>query len=90
MSAQPETALRASEKKRKGKGIVCWHCDKKGHMKTKCRSWLNDTDEGRKYAKEHPDSESKAKTGPLPTPGAKGNLSIEKAQVASESTGDIC
>ncbi len=61
-------------------------------MKVKCHSWLKDTDKGYKYAKEHPDSElkPKAKTSPLPTPGAKGNLSPERAQVASESTGDIC
>ncbi len=61
-------------------------------MKVKCHSWLKDTDEGRKYAKEYLNLElkPKAKTGLLPTPGAKGNLSPERAQVISESTGDIC
>ena len=51
---------------------------------------MKDTEEGRKYALEHPESQ-KAKTGPLPTPGAKGNLSpVEKAQVADELTGEAC
>jgi hypothetical protein len=56
-------------------------------MKVNCFGWLRDTEEGRKYAAEHP----KARTGPLPTPGAKGNLSPkEKAQVADEFTGEAC
>jgi 5'-3' exoribonuclease 2 len=64
-----------------------WHCDRKGHIKVNCFGWLRDTEEGRKYAAEHP----KARTGPLPTPGAKGNLSPkEKAQVADEFTGEAC
>ena len=96
MNAPLETALRTNdkgeEKKNKGKwkgNIQCWHCERKGHVKVKCHSWLKDTDEGRKYAEEHPDFK-KSKTGPLPTLGAKGNMSPEGARVASESTGDIC
>jgi hypothetical protein len=48
-------------------------------VKVKCHSWLKDTDEGYKYAEEYPDSELKlkVKTSLLPTPGAKGNLSLE-------------
>ena len=66
--------------------MKCQHYEKKGHVKVKCLSWLKDTDEGRKYATEHPQQE-KAKTGPLLTLGAKGNLSpTEKAQVADERT----
>ena len=60
-----------------------------GHVKVKCYSWLKDTDEGRQYATEHPEP-TKAKTGPLLTPGAKGNLSPERAQVATDSTGEAC
>jgi hypothetical protein len=75
-----ETALRTTDRKPKGNSkLECWHCGKKGHVKVKCQSWLKDTDEGRKHAAEHSNS-TKAKTGPLPTPGAKGNLSPEKAQ----------
>jgi hypothetical protein len=56
-------------------------------MKVNCFGWLRDTEEGRKYAAKHP----KARTGPLPTLGAKGNLSPkEKAQVADEFTGEAC
>jgi hypothetical protein len=84
-----EAALRTTDRNPKGKGkgkskLECWHCGKQGHVKVKCQSWLKDTDEGRKYAAEHPDS-TKAKTGPLPTPGAKGNLSPERAQAAADS-----
>ena len=94
MNVQKEAALQAADKKGgKGKGKEerkCWYCEKKGHVKVKCSSWLKDTDEGRKYATEHPQQE-KAKTGPLPTPGAKGNLSpTEKAQVADEHTDEAC
>jgi hypothetical protein len=44
-------------------------------MKVKCSSWLKDTDDGRKYVAKYP---QKAKTRPLLTPGAKGNLSLVK------------
>ena len=92
MAVRPEAALQAADKKgNKGKGkegLKCWHCEKQGHVKVKCSSWLKDTDDGRKYAAEHP---QKTKTGPLPTPGAKGNLSpVEKAQVADENTDEAC
>lgn len=89
-----ETAFQTSEKKQKysGKGrpqIQCWYCDKKGHVKVKCQEWLKDTDEGRQYAIKHPESRN-AKTGPLPTPGSKGNLSSERAQLAMEFAGETC
>jgi hypothetical protein len=59
-------------------------------VKVQCFSWLRDTDEGRKYTAEHPQAR-KANTGPLPTPGAKGNLSpVEKAQVAGELKDEAC
>lgn len=89
MNVQPESALWVDDKKATGKGkgkMKCWHCNKTGHVKVKCYKWLKDTDEGRKYAKDHPDS----KTGPLPTPGAKGNLSPERVQVVRESAGEVC
>ena len=92
MAVKPEAALQTFDKKTKGKGkdkMKCWHCDKMGHVKVKCYSWLKDTDEGRKYATEHPEP-TKAKTGLLPTPGAKGNLSPERAQVATDSTNKVC
>ena len=92
MAVKPEAALQTFDKKIKGKGkdkMKCWHCDKMGHVKVKCYSWLKDTDEGRQYATEHPEP-TKAKTGPLLTPGAKGNLSLERAQVATDSTGEAC
>jgi hypothetical protein len=94
MTTQLEAALQATDKlKDKGKGKdrrKYWYCEKKGHVKVKCFSWLRDTDEGRKYAAEHPESE-KAKTGPLPTLGAKGNLSpTKKVQVTDEFTGEAC
>ena len=53
IAVSQETALRAVDKKGKG-GLLYWHCDKKGHVKVKCASWLKDTDEGRKYAAKHP------------------------------------
>lgn len=99
MAVRPEAALQASDKKDKGKGkgkgkIECRYCGRKGHVKAKCYSWLRDTDEGRKYAAEHLESGKSPKTGPLPTPGAKGNLSPspEKAQVAvtDEYIGEAC
>jgi hypothetical protein len=92
ISVRPEAALQATDRsdKQRPRGKddrKCWHCDRKGHMKVNCFGWLRDTEEGRKYAAEHP----KARTGPLPTPGAKGNLSPkEKAQVADEFTGEAC
>lgn len=94
MATVPEAALRTSEKKHKGKEkgkgqVQCWHCEKKGHVRTKCQSWLTETDEGRKYSKDHPES-ARAKTGPLPTPGAKNSTPTEKAQAVSESTVDVC
>jgi hypothetical protein len=48
-------------------------------VKVKCHSWLKDMDKGHKYAKEYLNLElkPKVKTSPLPTPGAKGNLSPE-------------
>jgi len=53
-----EVALRAVDKKlSKGKGRderKCWHCEKQGHVKVSCQSWLKDTDEGRKFAAEYP------------------------------------
>ena len=55
--------------------MECWYCREKGHIKVKYYSWLKDTDEGRKYVVEHPESGKSSKTGLLPTPGAKGNLS---------------
>ena len=76
----PKVALQAIDKKGKG-DRKCWHCNKKGHVKVKCYSWLKDTEEGREYAAKHP----LARTGPLPTPGTKGNLSPrEKVQVVDE------
>ena len=98
MNKPPETALRTSDKKKKeskkkeakGKNkLQCWHCKKEGHMRIKCQNWLKDTDEGRTYATDHLES-GKAKTGPLPTPGAKGNLSPERAQVIAESHEEAC
>ena len=92
MSTAPEVALRTSEKKpkRKGKGqLKCWHCRKKGHVRVRCHAWLKDTDEGREYAADHPES-ARAKTGPLPTLGAKDGMSEERAQAVSESTADVC
>ena len=80
MAKPTETALQATDKG-KGKGKKdeqkCRHCEKKGHIKIKCFAWLKDTEEGRKYALEHPEPQ-KAKTGLLLTPGAKGNLSPVK------------
>jgi hypothetical protein len=59
-------------------------------VKVKCFSWLRDTDKGRKYSAEHPELE-KAKTRPLLTLGAKGNLSpTEKAQVTDKHTDEAC
>jgi hypothetical protein len=59
-------------------------------VRVKCASWLKDTDEGCKYVTEHPQAK-RAKTGPLPTPGAKGNLSpTEKVQVADERMDEAC
>jgi hypothetical protein len=57
---------------------VCWHCQKPGHKQERCYIL-------------HPELKPKevVGTGPLPTPGAKGNLSPkERAQVAVESTGE--
>ncbi|KAG4428797.1 hypothetical protein IFR05_015723, partial [Cadophora sp. M221] len=59
MTVRTEVALQATDKKG-GKGKGRW----RGSAGT-------DTEEGRKYAVKHP----QATTGPLPTPGAKGNLS---------------
>ena len=92
MSTAPEVALRTSEKKpkRKGKGqLECWHCRKKGHVRVRCHAWLKDTDEGREYAADYPES-TKAKTGPLLIPRAKDGISKKKAQAVSESTADVC
>ncbi len=84
MAKLVETALVATNK---GKGKIkgkkgdqkCQYCDKKGHIQVKCFTQLKDIEEGRKYALEHPKSQ-KAKTRPLLTPGAKGNLLlVEKA-----------
>ena len=53
---------------------VCWHCEKPGHKQDNC--WVL-----------HPELKPKEPTtGPLPTPGAKGNLTPrrEKAQAAIE------
>jgi hypothetical protein len=56
-------------------GPVCWHCKQPGHKQERCYIL-------------HPELKPKepASTGPLPTPGAKGNLSPrhEKAQMAGE------
>ena len=100
MNKPVESVLRTSDDKKKGKdkkkkkdkgrnGLECWHCKKSGHIRIKCQSWLKDTAEGREYAAEHPELE-KAKTGPLPTSGAKGNLSPDRAQVVAEPHGDTC
>ncbi len=56
----------------KARTTICWHCQKPGHKQDKC--W-----------ELHPELKPKELgTGPLPTPGAKGKLFIEKAQVALE------
>ena len=104
MNKPVETALQTNEerntsagrrrgrKKKKDKGKdkpQCWHCKSESHLRTKCQSWLRDTDEGREYAAEHPES-GKARTGPLPTPGAKGNLSPERAEVVAEPCREVC
>jgi acetolactate synthase regulatory subunit len=92
-----ENALRAIDRS-KGKGLnkgrngnkdrKCFHCERTGHIRIKCYSWLRDTDEGRKYASEHT---QRGKTGPLLTPGAKGNLSpVENAQVVTEDIKEAC
>ena len=89
ISVRLEVALQATDRQRqRGKDDrKCWHCERKGHIKVNCFGWLRDTEEGRKYAAKH----LKARTRPLLTLGAKGNLSPkEKAQVADEFTGEAC
>ena len=92
IAKRPEAALRIIEKKPKGKGkgpIQCWYCERKGHVRTKCQSWLTDTDEGRKYATDHPES-AKAETGLLLMLGSKNGMPTEKAQAVSEVIVDSC
>ena len=60
-----ETANNASGRGSKRK---CYHCDKPGHIKIKCYKWLA-TDEGKEYAKTHPNDEAKkADLDPSATP----------------------
>jgi hypothetical protein len=59
---------------------VCWHCQKPGHKQDRCFIL-------------HPELKQKPKamTGPLPTPGAKGNLSpVEGVSIATEFTRESC
>ena len=57
------------------RAAVCWHCQKPGHKQDKC--W-----------ELHPELRRSASTGPLPTPGSKGNLSPEGARTAVVYTGE--
>ena len=56
-------------------------------MKTKCYTWLKDTDKGRKFSTDNPAS-ANAKTGPLPILGAKGNLIPKRAQIVRDAASD--
>lgn len=62
----------------------CFFCKRKGHLKRKCFKWL-ETDEGKKYAEDHPQPEKSTKTGQGKKPAPGG---ARAAQEEGESGDD--
>lgn len=57
-----ESAHKGREGKKDRKDTVCYHCGEQGHIKFYCDDWLANTEDGRRYAKNHPSPPTKNKS----------------------------